>query len=77
MFTENKWSELQIMPGYVNPAVGDFGKITARYIQVFPIHEVKVLCERTEWLEWPNAYKLMAVMVKLHSQGTLTSQCQC
>jgi hypothetical protein len=40
MFIENKWSELQIMPQYVNPAVGDSGKRTARYIHVFPIHEV-------------------------------------
>jgi hypothetical protein len=29
---------------------GDFGKRTARYIQVFPIHEVKGLCEHTEGL---------------------------
>jgi hypothetical protein len=26
MFIENKWSELQIMPRYVNPAVGGFLK---------------------------------------------------
>jgi hypothetical protein len=41
MFIENKWSELQIMPRYVNSAEGDLGKRIAILFIIFPVSEVK------------------------------------